>query len=139
MSVRFRPPLQPSACSYFNDSGVRVNRPQRLGGAGTRHRKLFRKIAREVKWCGLLSRGRATGSCVRITDFPPSISRGRSSPGRAADLHSAGIRFESELLHHLYIFLQLGRSPSWSKASGFEPDNSMVRTHHDPPVFSTVA
>jgi hypothetical protein len=29
----------------------------------------------------------------------------------------------------------LGRSPSWSKASGFEPDNSLVRIQDDLPDF----
>jgi hypothetical protein len=129
-----RPCYQPSAACCLFDSLLRVNRPQRLGGTGTRYRSYLEMCQR-----GLMDRIANPWSRKRLVRSNRTISAkvfqgDVAHQVRAAVLQAAGIRFEAELLHHLYI-LHLGRSPSWPKASGFEPDNSMVRIHHDLPDF----
>lgn len=61
------------------------NRPQRLGGTGTRTRSMQWNIGRVAQGSGLLSRGCASGPLVRIQHVPPQVSR-CSSAGRARGL-----------------------------------------------------
>jgi hypothetical protein len=91
-------------------------------------------IGREVQGSGSLSRGRASGSFVRIEHAPPDRG-GCSSTGRAPALQAGGCRFDADRLHHRFVrsVSSVARAlPCLGRLSG-------IRLPHGAPLFAEVA